>query len=173
MNEPIGHADSLLEHFATSLGGGGRLDGYVRRRAARSAHCDAISRHLASVRSSIDDAIDSCDRRESLGGATGSVYYWQDVPHHLTEIDSLQRLSRHLDRVVERFRRALPANETRGSIDVAYDLGDALAACASAMVRRFEVPNLRHDLQAALESDLRKFERLMDEYALALSNDWS
>jgi len=73
----------------------------------------------------------------------------------------------HLDRVVERFRHAVPHGRTRGAADPMLSFELALVGCSAVMDRRFEVPDDRHDLLADLESDLRAFERLMDERALA------
>jgi len=166
MNEPIRHTHPVLEQFTATIAGKGHLDGDTRRGEASPDRRDAVGRNLESVRSCIDEAIGSCVRRESQGDLIEVDDRGQFVPHHLTEIDSLQRLRHHLDRLATRYRAARSTGAVHVASDPLHARDLALAECAGAMVRRFEVPDVRHDLLADLEADLCHFERLLDEWAL-------
>jgi hypothetical protein len=112
-----------------------------------------------------------CVRRESQGDQIEHCGSWGFAPHHLTEIDSLQRLKQHLDRLAARFRATGLISGFDGESDTLHALDLALVGSSASMIRRFESPGARHDLLADLESDMSDFERLLDERTLLLARE--
>ncbi len=163
MNEPILQSLLSLEPSETS------------HAARRSLGCrdsrDAIRRRLEAVGSRIDEAIASCARRESLGDQVEAVAPWQFVPRHLTEIDSLRGLRNHLDHLAARLQRIIPLGNHPDSSDPIIKIDRALDECTRAMESCFEVPDVCHDLQADVESELCRFESLLDARALLYPED--
>lgn len=163
MNEPSHRDDSLLDQLATTLAVGGRLQGSPHHVEAYPDRRQEIGSHLESVRSRIDEAIQSCSRRETLDDLIEPEDGWEFVPHHMTEIDSLKRLRQHLDRLQDRLQHLARPRDFLGEADPIYQLDMSLTRCSARMVKRFELPGTRHDLQADVESDLCDFETLLNE----------
>lgn len=166
MNEPICPSDPSLEASTSHLAAERHLGVSPRGVEAALVCRDSIRRRLVVVRSRIDEAIHSCVRRESRENQVETVAPWPFVPRHLTEIDSLRWLRHHLDRLTARLRPIVSPVGPPGSPDPLQEIDLALAACAEAMANRFEGPDICYDLQAEIESDLRRFEQLLDERAL-------
>lgn len=171
MSEPTRKADFLLEQCATTLAAKGRLEAHSGEAQRRPDRRDSTDRRLELVRSYINEAIERCVRRESRGDIVESDDRWRVAPRHLTEIDSLNRLSRHFDRLAKRFQGTVAHERPHGTAKPMHKVDLALAESAAAMVRRFEVVDGRHDLLADLEADFSKFESLLDERALLSSSE--
>src|SRR4051812_14681749 len=167
----------MLDRSAARIPGDGDPEGYIDRGACDCALRSIIRHHLEVARSSIEDAIASCIRRESQGDQVETDDHWHFVPHHLTEIDSLVRMKHHLKVLLARFHAAIPLIEFRHAsspVDVVradslHRLDIALVNRAAALAGRFEASEVGHDLMAVLEADLYEFELLLDERALLFS----
>lgn len=179
-----------LDRLAVHIPGyGGYLD-RGNRRAADRALRDAIAKRLGEVRTRLEKAIRTCIERDQLGIVPEMQALEQEgTPplkeinaqarerHQLlTEASALERVERHLDRVIERVRSAGSGTDsfyTTPHIDEqkadslhAFDLD--LFERAEALVGLFDAPNAEHNFLASLESELSDFEKKLDERALLL-----
>jgi hypothetical protein len=160
MNGSARHPDFPLEQFtATIVGESGAERGRVGTDPRRG-----VVRHLDTVRAHLNEAISSCADLESRGDLVEIDDRWRFTPHRLTEIDSLQRLKGHLDRIEARLLTTYFPPEGHGATDALRTLDLAMLGLAESLARRFEEPASRHDLQADLESGLRELERLLDAH---------
>jgi len=148
-----------LDRMAVHIPGYG---GYLRRghrRAADQALRDAIARQLRAVKTHLEQATLQCLDRQAL-----------------TEINALERVGRHLDRVAERVHSAGSGSDTFYQAgDLPPDKADPLHAAdlelyqlADAVARRFELPDNNHDRLAEIEAGLRQIEVRLDQRALML-----
>jgi hypothetical protein len=152
---------SLLDRLAAWVPGyGGYLDRGNRRADDRMLR-EAVGKRLGVGRAKIEEAIRQCVDRGAL-----------------TEITGLERLLKHLDRVVERVRSAGSGNDSFwqaghfevGKLDplVAIDL--ALFDRADGFIAAFDTPDADHNRLARLEGELAEFDSKLDERALTLQN---
>jgi hypothetical protein len=150
-----------LDRFAAWVPGyGGYLDRGNRRADDRNLR-EAVARRLSVGRSKIEEAIRQCLNRGAL-----------------TEISSLERLQKHLDRVIERIRSAGSGTDDFwqaghfevGKVDPLIRLDLGLFEFADAFVAAFDAPDHDHDRLAKLEGQLNDLDRKLDERALTLQN---
>jgi hypothetical protein len=139
-------------------GYGGYLDRANRRADDRMLR-EAVARRLAEGRARIDEAIRQCVDRGAL-----------------SEINALERIQKHVDRVVERLRAAGSGTDEFwqaghfevGKADPLQALDLTLFDRADAFIADFDAPDLDHNRLVKLEADLLEFDRKLDERALTL-----
>jgi hypothetical protein len=147
-----------LEQLAIHIPGyGGYLDRGSRRAADRVLR-DAIAERLADVQTRIEQTI------RGLVEDRGR-------PQMSSEINVLERVSAHVDRIAGRLKSASSGTDAfyaARTLDApkadslhAFDM--SLFERAQALVERFDATDSQHDFLANLEADLNEFERQLDE----------
>ncbi|MBX6314981.1 MAG: hypothetical protein IRY99_18995 [Isosphaeraceae bacterium] len=148
-----------LERLAMRLPGYGGYQERGHRREAERILLDAIAARLRVARDQIDTAIRQCIEREAL-----------------SEINSLERIRQHIDRVADRLRLAEAGTDHFYNVEhLGPDKTDPLHVVdlelfetVEALAHRFEQPDLDHNRLAHIEEDLRKLEIKLDQRALML-----
>jgi hypothetical protein len=148
-----------LDRLTIAIPGYGGYQERANRRAADRALRDAIATRLGGVRVGLERLIHACVDRGAL-----------------TEVSALERVERHLDRLIQRVRSAGSGTDAfygAGALDStkadalhAQDL--ALYEHALDLARRLVLPDTSHDFLAHVEADLAAFEQKLDERALFL-----
>jgi hypothetical protein len=148
-----------LDRLTAYIPGYGGYQDRANRRAADQALRDAIAARLGSFRSEVERAMRECINREAL-----------------TELNALERIQRHVDRIASRLHSAGSGTDAfYRAADLAADKADSLHAVdlalfdrADGLSKRFEEPDTHHNRLALIEKDLDEFERKLDERALML-----
>jgi hypothetical protein len=161
MTMPEHHHRNLpwLDRLTIAIPGYGGYQDRANRRAADRALRGAIAERLGSVRVGLERLIHACVDRGAL-----------------TEVNALERVERHLDRLIERVRTAGSGTDAfygAGVLDPAkadtlHALDHALYGRALDLARRLVLPDTSHDFLAHVEEDLTAFEQRLDERALLL-----
>ncbi|HEX8202385.1 MAG TPA: hypothetical protein VF590_18050 [Isosphaeraceae bacterium] len=131
----------------------------ANRRSADRALRDAIASRLGSVRVGLERLIHACVDRGAL-----------------TEVNALERVERHLDRLIQRVRSAGSGTDAfhgadsldPSKTDTLHALDLQLHEHALDLARRLVLPDTSHDFLADVEADLAAFEQKLDERALLL-----
>jgi hypothetical protein len=148
-----------LDRLAVWVPGyGGYLDRANRRADDRMLR-EAVAHRLGVGRAKIEEAIRQCVTRGAL-----------------TEIASLERLQKHLDRVIERIRSAGSGTDEFwqaghfevGKVDPLVTLDLGLFERADEFVAAFDAPDQDHDRLSKLEEILAELDRKLDERGLTL-----
>ena len=179
MNAPTSHGLPLVDRSAAPFPGVDGSESPIHRWASDRALYAAIGRHLGSARSRLEEIIAACVLHEPQTEPIEVDDRGQAAPRRWTEIDTLERLTQHLERVASRFHEAMALTEVDdadGPLDIArtssvHRLDLTLAERAGELDRRFVNPEVGQDLQAAIESDLCDFELVLDERAPLPSRD--
>jgi hypothetical protein len=190
MNERTPRNLPWLEQMAIHIPGyGGYLD-RGNRRAADRALRDAIAQRLDVARSKLQGLIRSSLNRDRSGSSAslkgseqlGTNFAGELDPaealhrQRLSEVATLERIERHLDRVAQRLRAAgsgtddfySAGNLKPSEADTLHAFDMALFERAQEIVDRFDAPDLHHDFLADLETDINQFEKKLDERAMLL-----
>jgi hypothetical protein len=148
-----------LDRLAVRIPGYGGYLERGNRRADDRVFREAVADRLHSARPKLEQAIRQCLDRGAL-----------------TEINSLERIAQHLDRLAERVRSAgsgsddfymlghLPADKA----DPLQALDYALFDRADKVLAEFDAPDHDHDCLVRVEADLNDFERKLEERSLLL-----
>jgi hypothetical protein len=148
-----------LDRLTIAIPGYGGYQERANRRAADRALRDAIATRLGSVRVGLERLIHACVDRGAL-----------------TEVNSLERVERHLDRLIQRVRSAGSGTDAfyeaatldKSKVDTLHALDHILYERALDLARRLVLPDTSHDFLAHVEADLAAFEQQLDERALML-----
>jgi hypothetical protein len=146
-----------LDHLEVSLPGYGGYQKQASRREADRTLRHAIVHRLRAARAHLEQAKHECVRREAQ-----------------TEADTLERVERQLDRLLERLGRETPGLDM---FTVASDLGPAeadslhaldlsLLERADLLSHRFEMPDSDHNRLAEFVAGLYDLEKKFDRRAL-------
>ena len=146
-----------LDHLEVSLPGYAGYQKKGHRREADRLLRQAITHRLRTARAHLEQAKRDCDRREAQ-----------------TEAEVLDRVERHLDRVLARLNWDTPGLELFTSAsdldaaeaDALHALDKSLLERAELLAQRFELPDVNHDRLAEFVAGLYDLERKLDRRAL-------
>jgi hypothetical protein len=148
-----------LDRLTIAIPGYGGYQDRADRRAADRALRDAIAARLGGVRVGLERLIHACVDRGAL-----------------TEVNSLERVERHPDHLIQRVRSAGSGTDAfygagtldSSKVDTLHALDLALYERALDLARQLVLPDTSHDFLAHVEADLAAFEEKLDERALFL-----
>jgi hypothetical protein len=148
-----------LDRLTIAIPGYGGYQERANRRAADRALRDAIAARLGGVRVGLERLIHACVDRGAL-----------------TEVNALERVEGHLDRLIQRVRSAgLGTDAFYGAqtldsakADTLHALDLALYERALDLARQLVLPDTSHDFLAHVEANLSAFEQKLGERASLL-----
>jgi hypothetical protein len=143
-----------LDRLAVVVPGYGGYHRREDRRTAAYALRDAMTRRLEALKLDIRDAIQGCLEHEAL-----------------SEIGALERINRHIDRILQRLKHFGHGVEAfYGGPDIdhhrlepLYELDHAIIESAEHLAHHFRRPDLSHDRLAEIQQHLTHLEDQLDK----------